>query len=200
MMSIGAQAPAAIVPSPAGTVQVERTSVMRTKLFVAAALATGCCVALAGVGMAQQKRPVSAKDFVNEAATGGLAEVKLGQLATERAGNEAVRNFGKRMVNDHTAANKDFLALVQKKGMTAPKEMTRKQQELYDRLAKLRGAEFDKAYINAMVEDHKEDVALLESWSKDGSDPDLKTWASKTLPTFKEHLKMAEDIHQRLSK
>jgi putative membrane protein len=84
--------------------------------------------------------------------------------------------------------------------MTAPKEMTRKEQELYDRLSKLRGAEFDRAYIDAMVKDHKEDVAHFEAMSRDGSDPDLKAWASKTLPTLKEHLKLAEDIQKKLGK
>jgi putative membrane protein len=177
---------------------------MRSKHFGVAALAVGLCVALAGFGVAQQrekgKAALSDKDFINEVASGGMAEVKLGQLATERAGSEEVRNFGKRMVADHSAANKDFLALLQKKGMTAPKEMTRKQQELFDRLSKLRGAEFDRAYMAAMVEDHKEDVAHFEGTARDGSDPDLKAWASKTLPTLKEHLKLAEDIQKKLSK
>jgi putative membrane protein len=204
--SIGAKAPAA--PSPAGPVHIERKIVMRTKRFVVAALATGLCVALAGVGLGQQKDKgrddkrtvVSDKDFINEVASGGMAEVKMGQLAADRGGSADVRKFGQRMVDDHSAANKDFLGLLQKKGMTAPKEMTRKQQELYDRLSKLRGAEFDKAYIAAMVEDHKEDVAHFEAVSRDGSDPDLKAWASKTLPTLKEHLKMAQDIQTKLSK
>ena len=104
------------------------------------------------------------------------------------------------MADDHSAANKDFLSLLQKKGMTAPKEMTKKQQDLYDRLSKLRGAEFDKAYIAAIVEDHKEDVAHFEAMARDGSDPDLKACASKTLPTLKDHLKMAEDIQKKLGK
>jgi len=177
---------------------------MRNKLFVTAALATGLCVALlAGSAVSQQKekgKALSDKDFINEVAAGGLAEVKLGQLAAERGGSQDVRNFGKRMADDHSAANKDFMALLQKKGMEAPKEMTRKQQELYDRLSKLRGAEFDKAYMAAMVEDHKEDVAHFEATSRDGSDPDLKAWASKTLPTLKEHLKLAQDIQMKLSK
>jgi putative membrane protein len=183
---------------------------MRSKLFVAWAFLAGFCVVLASARVDAQKdekkgkddkrTAVSDKDFINEVASGGMAEVKLGQLAADRGGSEDVRKFGKRMVDDHSAANKDFLALLQKKGMTAPKEMTRKQQELFDRLSKLRGAEFDKAYMTAMVEDHKEDVALFEGAARDGSDPDLKVWASKTLPTLKEHLKLAQDIQSRLSK
>jgi putative membrane protein len=176
---------------------------MRTRAFLAAAFLAGLCFALSGAsgyGQKDEKKAVSDKDFITEAATGGMAEVKLGQLAADQGGSDDVRKFGKRMVDDHSAANKDFVALLSKKGVTAPKELTKKQQELYDHLAKLRGAEFDRAYIKHMVEDHKEDVALFEGMSKSGSDPDLKAFASKTLPTIKEHLKMAEQIHDKLGK
>jgi putative membrane protein len=175
---------------------------MRARLLEGLVLAVGCCVLLAthADGRQEKTKAVSDKDFINEAATGGMTEVKLGQLAADQGNSDDVRKFGKRMVDDHSAANKDLVALLSKKGMTAPKEMTKKQQELFDHLSKLRGPEFDKAYIKHMIEDHKEDVGLFEGMSKSGSDPDLKAFASKSLPTIKEHLKLAEQIQGKLGK
>lgn len=175
---------------------------MRAKLLGGWVLAVGCCAVLAAQADGQQDKTkaVSDKEFVAEAASGGMAEVKLGQLAADQGNSDDVRKFGKRMVDDHSMANKQLLTLLDKKGMAAPKELSKKHQEAFNHLSKLKGPEFDRAYMKHMVEDHKEDVALFESMSKSGSDPDLKTFATKTLPTLQEHLKLAEQIYDKVGK
>jgi putative membrane protein len=170
----------------------------RYTLFAAAA-----CVALLGMAAlarADEKpqRATSDLDFINEAATGGMAEVKFGQLAMERAASPEVRKFGEKMVHDHTLANKQLASLIKQKGLAMPaKELSPKERDVYDRLSKLRGAAFDRAYIKDMVQDHKQDVALFESVANRGKDADVRAFAMKTLPTLREHLEQAEKLAGR---
>jgi len=131
-------------------------------------------------------------EFVQKAASGGMLEVRLGQLAATKASNAAVRQFGERMVQDHTKANKQLMSVLAGEGIRPPQVMLDKDIKTFNHLAKLSGAEFDRAYMKHMVEDHKEDVALFEKESKDGKDAKVKAFAEETLPTLKEHLKMAQ--------
>jgi putative membrane protein len=132
-------------------------------------------------------------DFVRKAAQGGMAEVELGRLATSKASNEKVKQFGQRMVDDHSKANNELKEVASRKGVTLPTSLDAKDQSTKDKLSKLSGAEFDKAYMEDMVKDHKTDVSEFRKESNSGSDPDVKSFASKTLPTLEEHLKLAED-------
>jgi len=136
--------------------------------------------------------------FVTAAAAGGLAEVKMGELAKQKGSNESVTAFGEQMVKDHTAANEKLKSVVSGKGVTVPESLTPKDQALYDRLSKLSGSQFDSAYINAMVKDHQEDVAEFRKVSKTAKDSDIKTFATETLPTLEHHLQMAEDAQKQL--
>jgi putative membrane protein len=138
-------------------------------------------------------------DFVMKAAQGGMEEVELGQLATSQAASADVKQFGQRMVTDHGKANDELKAVAQKSGETVPTDLSKKQQSDKARLAKLNGAEFDKAYMKMMVSDHKEDIAEFEKEAKSGKDADVKAFASKTLPTLKEHLSMAQDVEKRVA-
>jgi len=104
------------------------------------------------------------------------------------------------MVDDHSKANQELKTLATNKGVTLPTALDKKCQEVYDKLTKLRGSEFDKEYMRHMVEDHEKDVAKFQSASKNLQDPDLKAWALKTLPTLNEHLRMAKDIHGQIEK
>ncbi len=137
-------------------------------------------------------------EFVQKAAQGGLAEVKLGQLAQEKASNAAVKSFGQRMEMDHSKAGDELKAAAGQSGMTLAATMSAKDQALYDRLSALSGAQFDRAYISAMVKDHKEDIAEFEKEAKGGSDPNIKAFAARTLPTLKEHLTMAESAARQV--
>ena len=138
------------------------------------------------------------RKFLHEVAVGNMAEVELGRLASERAANEQVKEFGKRMVEDHGKAAKEATELAEKKGVSAPKTLNAKHQQLRDRLAKLSGPEFDRAYIGEMVKDHKKDVAAFKREAARSKDPEIKEWASKTLPTLEEHLKMVQDLEPKV--
>lgn len=141
--------------------------------------------------------PVFAADeaFVAKAAQGGMAEVELGKLASEKASADAVKQFGQRMVTDHGKANDELKTLAANKKMTLPTDIGAENKALRDRLTKLSGAAFDQAYMKAMVADHVKDVNEFRTESKSGKDADVKAWAGKTLPTLEEHLKMARDTN-----
>lgn len=132
--------------------------------------------------------------FVLEAASGGMMEVELGRMAANEASSDEVKKFGQKMVDDHSKANNDLSALAQKKGITLRSEMNQKTKAIHDRLAKLNGAAFDKAYMQHMVADHTKDVRAFQREAKMGKDADIKAWAGQVLPTLEDHLKQAKQI------
>jgi len=140
----------------------------------------------------------SDRKFINEAAAGGLAEVELGRLAAQKAHNPDVKKFGERMVTDHSKANDELKALAVRKGITPPADLTAEQKEEKESLSKLSGAEFDRKYMKLMVEDHDTDVKAFEDEGSSATDPDIKSFAAKTLPTLREHQKMAKEISAKL--
>ena len=132
--------------------------------------------------------------FLMEAAMGGLMEVELGRVAAQKASSDAVKQFGQRMVDDHGAANTELMSLATSKGVTLPTALDEKHQKDVTNLSAMSGADFDRAYMKMMVSDHVKDVSEFEKQSTKGTDPDLKAFASKTLPTLQEHLKMAKSV------
>jgi putative membrane protein len=139
--------------------------------------------------------------FVQDAATGGKMEVQLGQLAATRAQSDEVRRFGQRMVDDHSKANDDLMQACgdQCKEMSRTGKMPESDhQQMYDRLARLNGADFDREYIRMMFEDHQKDVAAFEQEALNGRDPNAKAFAQRTIPVIREHLRMAREIAANL--
>ena len=136
--------------------------------------------------------------FVKEAATGGMAEVQLGKLAADKASNADVKKFGQKMADDHGKANDELKQWASSNHVTLPTELDAKAKATRDRLTKLNGAAFDKAYMHDMVMDHQHDVAAFKKESTAGKDADLKAWAAKTLPTLQDHLKMAQDTASKV--
>ncbi|WP_235526525.1 DUF4142 domain-containing protein [Nostoc piscinale] len=136
----------------------------------------------------------SDRQFINEAAQGGLAEVQLGQLASQRAANNAVKQFGLRMVQDHTQVNNQLKQLAARKDVKLPTTLNRENQQLQQRLSKLSGANFDREYMTHMVQDHQKDVSAFQTEAKQGQDADVKAFATQTLPTLQEHLQQARSI------
>jgi len=143
----------------------------------------------------------SAKDsnkFATNAAQGGMAEVELGRLATQRAGDVSVREFGARMVADHGRANSELKSIAGQKGIQLPTELNSAQKSEMDKLSKMSGAEFDKEYMSAMLKDHETDVKDFDTQAKEGNDPEIKAFAGKTLPTLQQHLQMAQQAAQKV--
>jgi putative membrane protein len=136
--------------------------------------------------------------FIKEAAVGGMEEVQLGQMAAQKATDPDVKNFGQKMVDDHSKANDQLKQLAAQKGVTVASTLPPSKQKDVDKLSKLSGAAFDKTYVSMMVMDHKKDVAEFKKESTKAKDSDLKSWASTTLPTLQDHLKMVEDISAKM--
>ena len=136
--------------------------------------------------------------FATDAAQGGMAEVELGRLATQRAGDASVREFGARMVADHTRANTELKSVAANKGIQLPGDMTSDQKSEVDKLSKMSGAEFDKEYMSTMVKDHQDDVKEFQTQSQSGNDADIKAFAAKVLPTLQQHLSMAQQTAQKV--
>ena len=132
--------------------------------------------------------------FAKEAAQGGMAEVKLGQLAQEKGSNDSVKSFGKRMVDDHSKAGDKLKEVASHESITLPSDLSAKDQATYDRLSKLNGAAFDRAYARDMVKDHETDVAAFQKEANAGKNDSLKSFASETLPTLQDHLKQAKEM------
>jgi putative membrane protein len=157
---------------------------MKKILPVCAALLLGC-----SMGAWAQSMDMN---FAKAAAAGGMAEVKLGQLAADKGSSDFVKQFGQKMVDDHGKANDNLKSIAQKDSITLPTDIMPKDQALYDRLSKLSGAAFDSAYIKAMTMDHKKDIAAFTKESTMGKNADVKDFATTTLPTVKGHLQMLE--------
>ncbi len=132
--------------------------------------------------------------FAMEAASGGMTEVALGKMATEKGTSQAVKDFGQKMVDDHGKANDELKTIASSKNMTLPSAPNAKDQAIIDKMSKMSGAAFDKAYVHDMVMDHKNDVMAFTKESNTGMDSDIKGFAAKCLPTLKEHRKMINDI------
>ncbi len=153
-------------------------------------------LAFAGAARADLNRMSSVDDrkFVEEATSGGMAEVKLGKLAVERAQSAEVKAFGRRMIADHSRADQELKSLASHKNMSVPTGIDTAAMAEYEKLARLSGADFDRAYMKLMVDDHDHDVKAFRREADGAVDPDLKSWASKTLPTLEQHQRMAHEI------
>jgi putative membrane protein len=153
--------------------------------------------------------------FVEKMAQVNLAEVKLGQLASERAANAQVKTFARKMIGDHQKANNELKQVASKMAVQLPTQTDAKHQELYDRLSKLKGAEFDREFMKAMVDGHQEVVQDLERHADNSAKPGDRSvgtsgdasqthtavsgWATKMLPDVRQHLDQAKQIESKLS-
>ena len=132
--------------------------------------------------------------FVKKAADGGMAEVALAKLAQEKASSADVKSFAAKLEKDHSHANDELKEVASKKNITLPASPSKNHQALHDKLSKLSGAEFDKAYVAAMLEDHQKDVREFSRVASGNGDADVKAFAAKTLPTLKDHLHQVHDL------
>jgi putative membrane protein len=132
------------------------------------------------------------KKFADAAATGGMMEVMLGQLASSNASNATVKSLGAMMVKDHGKANDELKKWASASGYTLPTSLNADQQKKYDDLKAKKGAEFDRMYADLMVSDHQKDIAEFKKQASEGSEASLKSFASTTLPTLEHHLMESE--------
>ena len=119
------------------------------------------------------------------------------QFAQRNGSSAAVKRFGQRMIEDHGRSNQEMVALAQRKEITPPSSVGAEHQHTYDDLAKLRGRAFDRAYAQAMVKDHQEDLRAYQEEATNGTDPDVKAFAARHVPHLQEHLRMAQSLPRR---
>jgi len=142
---------------------------------------------------------VDDKKFAKEAAVGGLTEVELGKLAQQKASSDAVKQFGQKMIDDHTKANDELKQVASKEGIQIPDSLDSKHQSRVDKLGKLSGTAFDRAYVKDQLKDHQEDVRKFQGEAQSGTVPGVKNFAAKTLPILQEHLQMVKDLNKSAS-
>jgi putative membrane protein len=154
----------------------------------------------AGNAPATTPAKVDDKKFAKEAAIGGLTEVQLGKLAQQKASSEAVKQFAQKMIDDHSKAGDQLKQVASSESLSLPDSLDPKHQAAIDKLSKLSGPEFDKAYAKDMVKDHEKDVSEFQAESQGGTDANVKQFASQTLPVLQQHLELAKDLNKTVKK
>jgi putative membrane protein len=179
------------------------TKVSAVMIAAAVTFPSGFALAASGSTKAESSResksklPSGEERFMKEAASGGLMEVELGKIAAEKGSHQRVKEFGKRMQADHSKANAQLKKIASSKGVELPTEPSGEHKSTMDKLTKLSGAEFDREYMEAMVDDHKEDIEKFQTQADKGKDPELKKFASETLPILKKHLELAQSTEKQ---
>ena len=152
------------------------------KLFFAAP------ILLTTVGWAQPAADAtlshSESSFLKDAVAGGIAEVKFGQLAEQNASSQQVKNFARRMVNEHSKMNEQLQSLASSKNVELPTDMGIKEKASYKLLSMKKGTDFDRAYMSDMVKDHEADISDFEKQADNGKDGDVRAVASRSLPRY----------------
>ena len=142
----------------------------------------------------------SSSSFLVDAANGGMAEVEISKLVNDKSTNAKVKSFATMMVNDHTGVNGEVKSLAAKKNITLPADMSNDKKEKANELSNKTAADFDKAYMQTMVSDHKATIDLFEKASNNVKDAEVKSFIDATLPKLRSHLEMAQDVSSGLKK
>ncbi len=180
--------------------RIAGTALLTAALALPAALAyaadTSSSQSSAKTSEDQGKLSAHDRDFLMKAAQGGMLEVEAARLAMDRAASNDVKTFAQTLMQDHTAANEKLQRIAAEKGVDLPKQLDAKHKADIDRLSKLNGEAFDRAFLQHMgLRDHKKDISEFEAEAKHGKDAVVKGFAEETLPTLRKHLSMAEKIH-----
>ena len=173
----------------------------RSSILAAALLCATGSASMAQDTATSAQSSASAKEFVEKAGTSGLAEVEMGELGAQKAKNGQVEAFAKRMVADHTKANQELVTASKGKGVQVPSSRTDMHKAMVEKFQQQdAGKNFDRDYMEQMVEDHKAAVELFETAADDEKlDLDLRSYAKRTLPTLRDHLKQAQTIESKLA-
>jgi putative membrane protein len=172
---------------------------MNQNRYFLSTCALSAVVLLCPLAFSQNTTTASASDkkFVHSALEGGNAEVKLGQLAAQKGNSEDVKQFGQKMVDDHTKMGEQMKQVAQQEGINVPDGIPAKAKALETKLNSLSGDAFDKAYIKAMVQDHRKDLSEFKKEASSGNDTSIKDAANQGSQIISQHLQMAEQIAQK---
>lgn len=183
---------------------------MKSRPLITAALLAAAALAGGQIALAQPApaAPMTAeskldgkdRDFLENAAQAGHLEVEGSKLALQKSSNAEIKGFAQKMIDDHGKAGQKLAELAKKKGYDAPTEPSLVQQAKLKTLD-LRGDGFDKAYAESIgVSAHEDAVKLFQQAANDAKDPDIKQFATETLPTLEQHLQMAKTLEQSVKK
>jgi putative membrane protein len=164
--------------------------------WLIAALVAVLAVAQAWGVTAQTTWGISAPDrkLIRSAAVDDLTEIRLGVLATEKASNDAVKAFAQRMVADHAAVRDELRKIAEQKGVNLPPALDKRQQAEIERFSGLSGADFDRAYVQRVVEEHARDMKEFQRRADKVRDQEVRAWVAWAIPTIRDHLSQAEQL------
>ncbi|HLD66527.1 MAG TPA: DUF4142 domain-containing protein [Pseudomonas sp.] len=143
----------------------------------------------------------SPDDFVDEASAKGIAEIETGKMALEKSTSPEIKRFAEQMIKDHTQANQELADLAKRKNLEVATEAELMNKAKAMILELRSGESFDEAYTNNQVEAHEATIELFREQSEDAEDPDIKAFATSTLPKLEQHLEMAKrlaDTHKMM--
>lgn len=154
-------------------------------------------LAFAATGLSSLRAAtVNASDekFIKTAAESGMAEVKVATLGTQKAERADVKALATMLVADHTKVNEELAGLAKTKGVELSQVISADGADHFKALEKESGAAFDKAFLEHMKDGHEKSISKYEDVEKNGTDGDLKAWASKTLPALRAHLDKVKEL------
>ncbi len=137
------------------------------------------------------------KDFITKASQGGMIEIQTSKLAKKVSTNDSVKVFAQTMIDDHTKASKKLSAIAKKLGATVPKDLDTEHKGQLDQLKAASVGDFDQKFIAIQDKDHNEAVNAFQKEASTGDDPQLKSFAAKTLPTLQGHLEMVKQLETK---
>jgi len=173
---------------------------MKSTLSIACCLALCCLTASAQKEHAAKGAPMTDQKFIDMAAQTDMMEAHLGQMAADQAADQSVKDYAQTLVSDHTADYQHLTALAAKDSLTVPTAIDAAHNKMIAPFEKLKGAAFDTRYAHMMVAGHTEAIAVYTKESTDAQNPDVKAYASATLPTLQKHLDAAKDLAKKPSK
>ena len=181
------------VYAQAGSVQNQQTQPNQQQPGTQGA---GMAGAMTGSSGTNDVSPQMMKDkmFLRKAAEGGMAEIQLGQLAAQKGGSDEVKQFGQKMVDDHTALNNDMKPFCDSMGVKPPTKLSKKDQMEYDKLNGMSGDAFDKEYLSYMSKDHHNDVKDFKAEQMSAGDENLKAAVGKGLQVVQQHTMMVDQL------
>ena len=174
---------------------------MMTKMTKMQGLAAACCLMIPmtfSAAHAQSTDSDQDKKFLMEASQGGMSEIQMGQLASQKAQSPKVKAFGQKMVADHTTLNNNLKPFADKDGVPPPTALSSEDQAELDKLNGLSGADFDKEYVGYMMKDHKHDQEAFQQEVSSTQDGALKFAVQHGLKVVDEHLAMIDKIGAKM--
>jgi putative membrane protein len=154
-----------------------------------------------GPGVGPMDTPMQArvddKKFLKDATMGSMTEVQLGKLAAEKGSTDSVKQYGQKLATDHSKATEELKQIATRENIQIPDSLDSKHQSKVDKLSKLSGTEFDRAFVKDQMKDHQKDVDDFQAEAQYGANPNVKMAAAKELPTLQQHLAEAKELNKQ---